>query len=410
MNKILGIFGLLLFVGVVTSVLSSSFDTEYNMYNVARWSATFGIISIGAAFVIITGGIDLSVGSLISLSGCILVISIKEWGLSVYSGVALVMAFSMLVGLFHGLLITKLKLQPFVVTLYGFLVYRGLARWFGSDQPQGFGSDHREGLRQLAIGKPWVGYEANMAVLLAVAGVISALYFAYQVVFRMLKSADGRMTSLVGLIFSLLAATIGMSQFIGGTETLVMKVAGQSIPLEPASLLFWVGLLIFVPSAIWLATQGLMYDSKKCLPPVIFLAIAAIAFAYVAFKIAPTFEQIETGDSELRKLGVFELKGKDLRNLIMLFVLATTGALMGAISWMGNTVSKLSESTRPVLFAVVASGVMWLIGMTKLPSTAIPMPLLILIGCAIVASIFLNQTIFGRYLLALGRNEEAAPL
>ena len=85
MNKILGIFGLLLFVGIVTSVLSSSFDTAYNMYNVARWSATFGIISIGAAFVIITGGIDLSVGSLISLAGCILVMSIKQWGLSVYT-------------------------------------------------------------------------------------------------------------------------------------------------------------------------------------------------------------------------------------------------------------------------------------------------------------------------------------
>ena len=415
MNKILGIFGLLLFVGIVTSVLSSSFDTSYNMYNVARWSATFGIISIGAAFVIITGGIDLSVGSLISLAGCILVMSINEWGLSVYEGVALVMTFSMLIGLIHGLLITQLKLQPFVVTLYGFLVYRGLARWVASDQPQGFGSDHREGLRQLAIGKPWVGYEANMAVLLAVAGIVGAVYFAIQSATRMMKQADGRFTSLVGFIFSLLAVAIGCSQFLGGEKTLVMTVAGQSVQLEPATLLRWIGGLIFVPTLILLVAQGLRIDFKKMLAPTIFLAGTALLFWLssndrlpVDWQIAPVFETIESGDNELRSLGSFEMKGKQLRNVIMFIVFATTGSLMGAIGWMGSTVSKLSESLRPLLFTVTASGVMWLIGSTKLPETPIPMPLLILIGCAAIASIFLNQTIFGRYLLALGRNEEAA--
>jgi ribose transport system permease protein len=56
------------------------------------------------------------------------------------------------IGILHGLLITKLRLQPFVVTLCGLLLYRGMARYLTDDQSQGFG-DSYEGLRALAIGK-----------------------------------------------------------------------------------------------------------------------------------------------------------------------------------------------------------------------------------------------------------------
>ena len=81
---------------------------------------------------------------------------------------------------------------------------------------------------------------------------------------------------------------------------------------------------------------------------------------------------------------------------------------MGSIGWLTTSVTSTSKELQSLMAVVIASGVIWLTGMTKLPETAVPMPLLILIGCAAVASIFLNQTIYGRYLLALGRNEEAA--
>ena len=79
LNKILGITGLLIFVWVFTWVFSDlltehrwSFLTAYNQENLLKRIALFGIISIGVAFVIITGGIDLSVGSVICLvfPGC----------------------------------------------------------------------------------------------------------------------------------------------------------------------------------------------------------------------------------------------------------------------------------------------------------------------------------------------------
>jgi ribose/xylose/arabinose/galactoside ABC-type transport system permease subunit len=70
MKKNLGILGLLVAVCVVTAVLSGSFLSAYNIENVLRRSALFGILSIGVGFVIITGGIDLSLGSVVCLVGC----------------------------------------------------------------------------------------------------------------------------------------------------------------------------------------------------------------------------------------------------------------------------------------------------------------------------------------------------
>src|SRR6266487_3491578 len=74
----------------------------------------------------------------------------KGW--SVPAALIAVLLVSLAIGLAHGLLITKVRLQPFVVTLCGLLLYRGLARYVTDDQSQGFGNSF-ESLRQLAIGK-----------------------------------------------------------------------------------------------------------------------------------------------------------------------------------------------------------------------------------------------------------------
>ncbi len=149
MKKILGIFGILLFVFVMTAILSDVFLDPYNLENLLRRTALFGIISIGVAFVIITGGIDLSIGSVVCLVGCGLPWLLRVQGWSVPAALLAVLCFSLVVGLIHGLLVTKLKLQPFVVTLCGLLLYRGITRGFTGDQSQGFGTEFK-GLRELA--------------------------------------------------------------------------------------------------------------------------------------------------------------------------------------------------------------------------------------------------------------------
>ena len=154
MKKAMGIFVLFLMVAAVTAVFSPRFCMPYNLQNLMQRTALFGILGIGVSFVIMTGGIDLSLGSLVALvgNGMSWLLMIKGW--SVGAAVFTVLGVSLVIGLIHGLLVAKVKLQPFVVTLCGLLIYRGLARWLVKDKPMGFGTAHDEGLRELATSQP----------------------------------------------------------------------------------------------------------------------------------------------------------------------------------------------------------------------------------------------------------------
>ena len=177
MKKVLGIFGILLFVFVMTAIMSDVFLDAYNLENLLRRTALFGIISIGVAFVIITGGIDLSIGSVICLVGCGLPWMLTEQGWSVPAALIAILVFSLSIGLAHGLLVTKLKLQPFVVTLCGLLLYRGITRGFTGDQSQGFGTDFK-GLRQLATSEIPLGeFGLPMpVVILIIVAVLAGIF------------------------------------------------------------------------------------------------------------------------------------------------------------------------------------------------------------------------------------------
>ena len=190
MKKTFGIFALLAAVCVVTVLLSDRFLTVYNLENVIRRTALFGIISIGVAFVIITGGIDLSIGSLICLVGCGLPWLLAVKGLPLPAALAAVLAVSLAIGLAHGLLITKLRLQPFVVTLCGLLLYRGLARGLTGDQTQGFGTAY-DSLRWLATGKLAIpglgGFGIPMpCVILLLVALAAALFLNHTIYGRYL--------------------------------------------------------------------------------------------------------------------------------------------------------------------------------------------------------------------------------
>ena len=149
MKKLLGIFGLLLAVCLFATLASESFRSGYNVENLIRRTALFGVIGIGVCFVIVTGGIDLSIGSVICLVGCGLpwLLTVQKWSLP--AALLAVAVVSVGIGLAHGLLITKLRLQPFIVTLCGLMLYRGIARGFTGDQTVGFGNDYK-GLRVLS--------------------------------------------------------------------------------------------------------------------------------------------------------------------------------------------------------------------------------------------------------------------
>jgi len=140
MKKELGIFILLVVLCIIVSIKNPNFLLAINLQNLARQIGAFGIFSIGLGLVIITGGIELSVGSMMALLGVFMSMMLTEWGVGVVPAILLCILVSMVLSLTHGLLITRLNMQPFIVTLCGLLFYRGLARFITNDETKGFGT------------------------------------------------------------------------------------------------------------------------------------------------------------------------------------------------------------------------------------------------------------------------------
>ncbi|MBK8083437.1 MAG: ABC transporter permease [Devosia sp.] len=137
-KKDLGLLVLIVVVGLVVYLRNPLFLSPNNLANTANLIGLFGLFAIGQGFVIITGGIELSVGSIIALLGVLFVDLVGSKGVPWPIAMAIVIALGLLLGLIHGLLITRLKMQPFVVTLCGLLIYRGVARGYTADATAGF--------------------------------------------------------------------------------------------------------------------------------------------------------------------------------------------------------------------------------------------------------------------------------
>ncbi len=175
-SKELGIFVLLLVLCAFVTVMShGAFLHADNLQNTSRLIGMYGIFSIGLGVVIITGGIDLSVGSLFALLGVLLAMMLTEWHWPWPLAVAAILAGGALIGAFHGFLITRLNLQPFIVTLCGLLAYRGLARIISGDGTKGFGvSAGFEKLQAFATGN-LLGVPTPFVLLIIVALIMGVV-------------------------------------------------------------------------------------------------------------------------------------------------------------------------------------------------------------------------------------------
>jgi ribose transport system permease protein len=138
-KKDLGLLVLIIVVGAVVALINPRFLLPINLANTANLVGMFGLSALGQAFVIVTGGIELSVGSVIALTGVLFVDLVANQNVPWPFAFILMLVLGAVIGLAHGILITKLKMQPFVVTLCGLLIYRGFARFYTGDSTAGFG-------------------------------------------------------------------------------------------------------------------------------------------------------------------------------------------------------------------------------------------------------------------------------
>jgi ribose transport system permease protein len=138
-KKELGLLVLILVIGAVTAIKEPLFLSGQNLLNLANLTGLFGVFSIGVGMVIITGGIDLSVGSMFALLGVVLIDLLSNYELAWPLALVLVVLAGLLLGAIQGFLVTRMRIQPFVVTLCGLLIYRGAARYYTNDASMGFG-------------------------------------------------------------------------------------------------------------------------------------------------------------------------------------------------------------------------------------------------------------------------------
>jgi ribose transport system permease protein len=137
-RKDLWLLILILVVGAIVAIINPRFLSPINLSNTANLIGLFGIFAVAQAFVIIAGGIELSVGSIIALLGVIFIDLVALGSLNWTFALVIVILLGALIGLVHGWLVTYMRLQPFVVTLCGLLIYRGIARYYTDDATAGF--------------------------------------------------------------------------------------------------------------------------------------------------------------------------------------------------------------------------------------------------------------------------------
>ncbi len=594
---------LLVFICLATALLTNGkFVTPYNIENIVRRSAFYGIIGIGVAFVIITGGIDLSIGSLIGLVGCLMPmvlaadhveqgdpISIKnvnkvERALLLDGGeidlnagdqlkyssssgstrrvtinqviskpsqtivfvnepvnalnqqikvtrvtlshnyfwvvIGFVLVFTLAIGLIHGLLITKLNLQPFVVTLCGLLIYRGVARWITADTTQGFGSDFDTSFRELATGKPF-----SVAALMIGVGIAMLLWLTVKQLRKSAKTENPRTPAFVlGLLFSLVLIGTGSlrsMQTLDNTQIVDLarmtpisietkELSTTKIDAEENELvlkgthedLTSTQLLLTLDSDVktknpdvqkmsLLPLSTVTVESKQTevvasgdisslldgnqlrqnvklfaidlkemhlastnlqtgeieLTPGLPALLPQIALYFVGFLVLPAFVICSVLMIRANKLtsvtpvvllvasillmvgaahwssidavtgvpngpkwfgaGAESVRSNEIIDMFIVFLVL--GLLMFAISRFIKANGKLDcQTNRTALICTGVLAAVWLCGNTPIGQTMVPAATLWLLGLAVIAAIFLNKTIYGRYLLALGRNTDAA--
>jgi ribose transport system permease protein len=287
-----GIFVILLAMGVFLSVYTDTFLTSTNIFNILRAFSWIAISAFGQCMVIITAGIDLSVGSVMGISGLASAMLLVS-GIPVPLAVAGGLLTGLVVGLLNGLMITKGKLPPFIATLGTLLMARGLCYgltggWPVRDLPQSF-----RNLGQYDIPVDGVGVPLPLIFMLVLALVTSIFltrtvwgYRIYAVggnetatrlsgidadlVKIMVYSTCGLLTAIGGVLMTarlgvaaptaaqayeldvIAAAVVGGTSLMGGEGTILGVLIGAFIMQVLRN-----GLVLVGVSAYWLqAVQG----------------------------------------------------------------------------------------------------------------------------------------------------------
>jgi ribose transport system permease protein len=171
MKKWLGLAAFLLAIYLLLLLADPGARSAYNHVNLGRRIGLYGIISLGAGVLIITGGIDLSIGSTIGLCATVMAMLLVDYQWNPLVAIIAVLALGAAIGLANGLLVTKLRVQAFVVTLCGLFIFRGAARWLSRDQVKGLGTGFESLKYWLSDSRDILGLPMSLVIFLGLAAL-----------------------------------------------------------------------------------------------------------------------------------------------------------------------------------------------------------------------------------------------
>ena len=177
---------------VIMSLISPQFRTFSNFLTLLRQASVNGLIAFGMTLVILTGGIDLSVGSTLGLTGALFAGLIVNVGLPIPLAVIVALVFGLLLGLISGFLVGKATLQPFIATLITLTVYRGFTLIYTNGRPiSNLTADEYVGSQFLTF--------IGRGAILGIPVPVIILFFAFILFYLLLnKSVLGRKIYAVG--------------------------------------------------------------------------------------------------------------------------------------------------------------------------------------------------------------------
>lgn len=184
-NRITGLMVLMILLVVILSLLRpDTFFSTTNLFNILKQASIVSIIAFGQTFIMVSGGIDLSVGYSLGLSGVIMAVLMTS-GMPVVVAIVAGLAISCTIGLANGLIITQFKLPPFIVTLGMAKIARGIMYVL----TRGYPIPVRDPL-VIAIGNKYVGPFPVMSIIMLALFIISS--------FTLGKTVFGLRTKAIG--------------------------------------------------------------------------------------------------------------------------------------------------------------------------------------------------------------------
>ena len=236
LTKTLGNYSFILIFAVILIaylIINGGATTLSGVMNILRHSAVVGIMAFGMGLVIITGGIDLSVGSMLAMIGGLGVVAFNATS-SVFVTFLTVLAVGCVLGFFNGILIGKVKMPPFIVTLATMLIYRSVAQYY---------------LRTMGLSI----YSMN-----ATTSAFDTIYdFGQYKVFGIVPMAGVILILVtVVMVFISTCTKYGKSVYAVGSNEKAARLAGINVEWTQVSVYTITGTLCGLSGFMWLAMNG----------------------------------------------------------------------------------------------------------------------------------------------------------